>query len=297
MAQRPDTLTRITDALNSNALSALIGIVSLAVPGVLWAVDHVDPELLVVLQTVLILLLVVGRVWSNRTHIRLRRTNSIEAMDEPPYYNVIRSHLEDSLVSDYRGIADGYLSIHGTEVPRISVLLIDALIETESQPHRILAVDRTTNPSLLTQRREYLDANCRFIEAGGRIDRLFVVKREHLIDRDFARDLLALVNHHRQLGVICGLAVREHLRPQETVDTVIFAHAAVLIEEEQGDAAYTQGRSTVLFKGTGTHIGHFTRAWEHSMGAPRALQTYEAAIRPLLDAWNPQEAAATVDGL
>ncbi|GAA2409649.1 hypothetical protein GCM10010433_05500 [Streptomyces pulveraceus] len=297
MAQRPDMLTRIADALNSNALGTLVGIVSLAASGVAWAVDHVNLKLIVVLQTVLILVLVAGRIWSDRTHIRLRRTNSIEAMDEPSYYNTIRSELEDSLVSDYRGIADGYLSVYGTEVPRISVLLINALIETEIQPQRILAVDRTTNPSLLTRRREYLDANRRFIEAGGRIDRLFVVKREHLIDRSFAHDLLTLITHHQRLGVICGLAVREHLRPQETVDSVVFAKAAVLIEEEQGDVTYSQGRSTVLFKGTDTHAGHFAHAWEHGMGAPAALHTYEAAIRPLLDAWDPQQAAAIVDAL
>ncbi|MFG2224521.1 hypothetical protein [Streptomyces sp. NPDC048644] len=297
MAQRPDLPTRIIDALNSNALSAAVGIISLAAPVVAWAVDHVNLVLIVVLQTVLILIVVVGRLWSNRTHIQLRRTNSIEAMDEPSYYDVIRSQLENSLVSDYRGIADGYLSIHGTDVPWISVALVDALIGTEVQPQRILAIDRTINPSLLTRRRGYLDANRRFVEAGGRIDRLFVVKREDLIDRDFAHDLLSLITHHRQFGVICGLAVREHLRPQETVDTVVFANAAVLIEDEQGDEAYTQGRSTVLFKGIDTYVGHFTRAWEHGMGAPRALHTYEAAVRPLLDAWNPQEAAAIVDGL
>ncbi|WP_405937489.1 hypothetical protein OG338_12975 [Streptomyces sp. NBC_00726] len=290
-------LTRIIDVLNSNAMGALIGIASLAAPAVAWAVDHVNLKLIVILQTVLILILLAGRLWSAKTHIRLRRTNSIEAMDEPSYYDAIRSALETSLASAYRRIADGYLSIHGAEVPRTSVMLIDALVETGIQPQRILAVDRTTNPSLLTQRREYLDANRRFLAADGRINRLFVVRREHLVDRDFARDLLALINQHRQLGVICGLAVREHLRHEETVDTVVFAHAAVLIEDEQGDAAYTEGRSTVLFKGIDTYVGHFTRAWEHGMGAPNALRTYENTFSRLLESWDPQEAAATVDGL
>ncbi|MEU3713646.1 hypothetical protein [Streptomyces catenulae] len=297
MAQRPDLPTRIADALNSKALGSAIGIVSLAATAVAWAVDHVNLMLIIVLQTVLNLVFVLGGIWSGKTHIRLRRTNSIEAMDEPMYYDAIRAQLENSLVSDYRRIADGYLSVHGTEVPWMSVQLINALLTTDVQPRRIQAIDRTTNPSLLTRRRAYLDANQRFIEDGGRINRLFVVKRENLLDRDFAHDLLALIDHHRQLGVICGLAVREDLRPQETVDTVVFGNAAVLIEDEQGDETYTQGRSTILFKGIDVYIGHFTRAWEHGLGAPRALHTYETAIRPLLDAWDAQEAAAVVDGL
>lgn len=297
MAQRPSLLARIIDVLNSKALGTAIGIISLAASAVAWAVAHVDLTLIVVLQTVLILVLVLREIWSDKTHIRVRRTNSIESMDDPLFYDAIRGQLEHSLVSDYRRIADGYLSVHGAEVPWMSVQLIEALLTTGAQPQRILATDRTTNPSLLTRRRAYLDANQRFIEGGGRINRLFVVRRENLIDRDFARDLLALIAHHRQLGVICGLAVRESLRHQETVDTVVFGNAAVLIEDEQGDESYTQGRSTILFKGIDTYVDTFNRAWEHGMGAPRALHAYETAIRPLLDAWDAQEATAVVDGL
>ncbi|MDI3389607.1 hypothetical protein QIS99_25965 [Streptomyces sp. B-S-A8] len=297
MAQRPDLMTRIIDALNNKALSALIGIVSLAAPVAAWVVGHVNLVLLVVGQEALILFFVVTRLWSDRTHIRLRRTNSIEAMDNPPFYDRIRSQVERSLTTEYRRIADGYLTVNGPAVPLTSVMLVDALIATETQPQRILAVDRTTDPHVLTGRREYLDANRRFIDSGGRIDRLFVVRRQDLVDEDFVRPLLKLIDHHQELGVICGLAVREHLRQQDTVDTVVFGDAAVLIEDEQGDAAYTQGRSTVFFKGIEGYSEGCTRAWEHGLGATTALRTYRDAVRPLMDAWDPQQAADVVESL
>lgn len=297
MAHQREARTRVSDALDSNTLNAVVGIAGLAIPAAGWAVAHVAPWQVVIAQTVLILILVAGRLWSNRTHIRLRRTNSIEAMDDTPFYDAIRSRLERTLTSDYRGIADGHLSVFAGEVPRLSVTLIDTLIDIASRPERILAADRTTNPSLLTQRRDYLNANRRFIEKGGRIDRLFIVKRDRLLDRDFARDLLNLIAHHRQLGVICGLAVRERLSPQEAVDAVVFAHAAVLIEDEQGDAAYTEGRSTVHFKNIDTYIRRFTHAWEQGVGAPTALTAYENAVVSLLDAWDERQVSAIVDAL
>ncbi|MEV3856941.1 hypothetical protein AB0J38_21750 [Streptomyces sp. NPDC050095] len=297
MPSQRDLWSRVSDALNSNSLNVLIGIAGLAVPIAGWVFDHIDHTIVIVVETALLLLVVASKLWSNKTHIHLRRTNGIGSMADPLFYDAIRAHLERTLTSDYRGIADGYLSVVDGEVPRLSVMLVDTLMEAGSQPQRILATDRTTNPALLLQRRDYLNANRRFIEQGGRVDRLFVVARSDLLSPDFAGHLLALVDRHRQIGVHCGLAVDERLNTREGTDAVVFAHAAVLIEELQGDAAYSKGRSTLYFKDVDVQIGHFTRAWERGVGASAALDAYEARVRPLLEAWDEGAVSACVDSL
>ncbi|MEU5547848.1 hypothetical protein AB0G85_36965 [Streptomyces sioyaensis] len=124
-------------------------------------------------------------------------------------------------------------------MPRLSVMLVKTVVEAQSEPQRILAADLTTNPALLTRRREYLTANRQMIESGGRINRLFIAWRDDLAREEYARDLLALINQHRQIGVTAGLAIRDRLRPEEAVDYIVFAAAAALVEEEQGDATTT----------------------------------------------------------
>jgi hypothetical protein len=233
-------------------------------------------------------------------YIHLRRANNLRTMDDARYYDLVRSELERELLSDYGEIADGHLRVYASGVPRLSVLLVKTLIEARSEPQRILAADLTTNPTLLAQRREYIAANRRFTESGGRIDRLFIVYRDDLVTQDFARSLLELIGQHRDLGVTCGLAVRDRLRAEQAVDVVVFASAAVLVEEEQGDADYQRGRSSVYFKGVERWIGRFETVWGHGAdSAPRILQAYEAAARPMLDAaaWDDDRVASTVDAL
>ncbi|MEV4925077.1 hypothetical protein [Streptomyces roseoverticillatus] len=89
------------------------------------------------------------------------------------------------------------------------------------------------NCSLVPRRRKYLAANRQTIEAGGKIHCLFIAYRDHLADKTHARGLLALIASHRQLGVTCGLAVHEHLHPEQAVDYILFAAAAVLVEEDR----------------------------------------------------------------
>ncbi|TLQ38947.1 hypothetical protein [Streptomyces marianii] len=298
--QRRDTVARITDALGSPALGALVGIAGLVVPVIGWVGQHVNLKLLLLVQSALILLLVAGHVWVRKAYIHLRRANSLKTMDDAQYYDLVRSHLERELISDYGEIADGHLRVYASEVPRLSALLVKTILEAQSEPQRILAADLTTNPSLLTQRREYLAANRRFTENGGRIDRLFIAYHDDLVKEDFARSLLELIGQHRDIGVTCGLAVRDRLRADQAVDVVIFAGAAVLVEEEQGDADYNRGRSSVYFKGTERWTGRFESVWGHGAdSAPRILQAYEAAARPMLDAgtWDDTRAARAVDTL
>ncbi|MFB7593577.1 hypothetical protein [Streptomyces sp. NPDC056160] len=130
------------------------------------------------------------------------------------------------------------------------------------------------------------------------MQRLFICWQDDLVKHEFARSLLALIDHHRSLGVQCALAVRDRLRADQAVDFVVISKAAVLLEEEQGDSDYRRGRSSVYFKQVERWAGRFESIWGHgSDSAPFILQSYEATARPMLDAgtWNEdtvREAAA-----
>lgn len=298
--QRRDPLTRITNALGSPVLGAVIGIAGFVTPVVGWAVDRVNLKILLVVQGVLILVLAAGHLWTRRAYIHLRRANNLKAMDDAQYYDLVRAHLERELISDYAEIADGHLRVYASEVPRLSALLVATLTDAASEPRRILAADLTTNPQLLNLRREYFAANRRFTENGGTINRLFIAYRSDLVKQDYAQALLELIGRHRDIGVTCGLAVRDRLRADEAVDYVVFAGAGVLVEEEQGDADYTKGRSSVYFKGIDRWRTRFEGVWGTGAdSAPRVLQAYEAAARPMLDAgnWDEQRAATALDSL
>ncbi|WP_327075646.1 hypothetical protein OG196_43925 (plasmid) [Kitasatospora purpeofusca] len=209
-APRRDTTTRIADLLSSPLLNGVIGVVGLATPIIGWASSAVSLEAVLVVETVLVLLLVANHIWMRQVYIHLRRANN-RAMADARYFDLVRSQLERELIADFGEIADGHLQVYATEVPRLSVLLLQALIDSGSEPKRVLAADLTTNPNLLTQRREYLAANRRLIEAGGTIQRLFIAFAADLGREDYARALLQLADHHRSLGVTCGIAVRDRL--------------------------------------------------------------------------------------
>ncbi|MER6563560.1 hypothetical protein ABT300_38750 [Streptomyces sp. NPDC001027] len=296
-----DPVRRARDWLASPVLNAVIGIAGIAVPVVAWVNDRAGVKnALLIIETVLVIALTANHLWLRRRYITLRRTNNIHAMDDARFYDLIRNQLERELISDYGEIADGHLRVYATEVPRLSVLLLKTLVDSRTDPLRILAADLTTNPSLLTQRREYLAANRRLLEAGGTVQRLFICYRADLINEAYARNLLELITLHRQMGVTCGLAVRDRLRADQAVDVIIIASAAALVEEEQGDADYSTGRSSVYFKGIERWIGRFESVWGHGTdSAAMTLQTYESVARPMLDgqSWTSDRAAETVDRL
>ena len=232
-----DLGTRVADALSSQVLNALVGIAGLAVPIVAWTSQQQDMRgILLVVETVLLLLMVANHMWLRRIYIQLRRAND-RHMADARYFALVRAQLERELIAGFGEIADGHLQVYSSEVPRLSVLLYQALLDSRTEPKRVLAADLTTDPNLLTQRREYLAVNRRLIEAGGTIQRLFICWQTDLARADFARALLALIDHHRSLGVQCALAVRDRLRRIKPVDFVVISNAAVLLEEEQGDAA------------------------------------------------------------
>jgi len=296
-----DPVSRAKDWLLSPVLNALIGLAGIVVPVVAWINDRAGVKNgLLIAETLLVIWMAANNQWVRSRYITLRRANNPKAMDDARYYDLIRSQLEQELISDYGEIADGHLRVYATEVPRLSVLLVKTLVDSRIDPLRILAADLTTNPSLLTQRREYLSANRRLLEAGGIIQRLFICYRADLIREEYVRNLLPLIAMHRQMGVTCGLAVRDRLRADQAVDVVIIASAAALVEEEQGDADYTTGRSSVYFKGVERWIGRFESIWGHGAdSAVTTLQAYENGVRPLLDAaaWDTGRAEEAVDRL
>lgn len=295
-----DMGTRIAEALSSQSLNALIGIVGLVVPIVAWAAQRKDlTSFVLVGETVLLLLMIANHMWLRRIYIQLRRANDRD-MADARYFALIRSQLERDLIAEFGEIADGHLQVYASEVPRLSVLLFKVLIDSGSQPQRVLAADLTTNPNLLTARREYLAVNRQLIEAGGTVQRLFICWTADLVKADFGRSLLQLIDHHRSLGVQCALAVRDRLRADQAIDFVVISRAAVLVEEEQGDAEYLRGRSSVYFKQVERWSGRFESVWGHgALSAPAALSSYESQVRPLLAArtWDDEAVRATVGQL
>ncbi|MGW4983925.1 hypothetical protein [Streptomyces mirabilis] len=289
--------TRVAEALSSQALNALIGIVGLVVPVIAWARQQQNLTNIVLIgETVLLLLMIANHMWLRRIYIQLRRANDRD-MADARYFALIRTQLERDLVADFGEIADGHLQVYASEVPRLSVRLFKVLVESGSQPQRVLAADLTTNPNLLTARREYLAVNRQLIEAGGTIQRLFICWTDDLAKPEFARSLLELIDHHRSLGVQCALSVRDRLRADQAIDFVVVSKAAVLVEEEQGDAEYLRGRSSVYFKNVERWAGRFESIWGHgSTSAPFALSTYETQVRPLLTGqeWDEEAVRATI---
>ncbi|SBV00599.1 hypothetical protein YW5DRAFT_01920 [Streptomyces sp. Ncost-T6T-1] len=282
--QRRDPVSRATEVLLSPVLSSLIGLAGVVVPVVAWVSERTEVRnALMIAETVIVIALTANLLWLRKAHITLRRVNNLKRMDDARFYGLIRSHLENELISDYSDIADGHMRVYASEVPQLSVLLVDTLTASASTPRRILAADLTTNPSLLTQRHDYLAANRRFVESGGDILRLFIAYRDDLVEEHYATSLLELIDRHRGLGVTCGIAVRDRLRAEEAVDFIVFASAAVLVEEEQGDSTYRRGRSSVYFKGVERWTRRFESAWgQGSDAGPRRLEKYEAAVRPML---------------
>ncbi|WP_306950570.1 hypothetical protein [Streptomyces sp. B4I13] len=134
-------------------------------------------------------------------------------------------------------------------MPRPSVQLYQALIDSRTEPKRVLAADLTTDPNVLTQRREYLAVNRRLIEAGGTVQRLFICWQDDLARQEFARALLSLIDHHRSLGVQCALAVRsdaeieaEHRAKKRKAPGAVLGYRAARRQQGTLEPALTTGR-------------------------------------------------------
>lgn len=269
---------------SSTAINTFVGILGVIIPVVGWAVTKSDVrDVLFYAETFLLLFVVFRYAWLQRSYIHLRRVNA-KTMADAAYFELIRSKLEAEAVEDLNQVSDGHLLLFAAEVPRVSVLLVRTLIESSSEPRRILAPDLTANPQLLLKRKQYLAINRKFIETRGVILRIFICRLSDLARKAFAKSLLELIEEHRTIGVQCGLAVRDLLDANHTIDFVVIAAAAVLVEEEQGDSHYNLGRSSVYFKHIDKWIDRFDEIWHghDSHAAPLILKSYEDAVRPML---------------
>lgn len=297
---RRDFPTRLMTGLTSPVLNTVVGIAGIAIPVVAWANANVNLKNgLLAVETALLLLLVTNHLWLRKAFIQLRRADRRQ-MADGHFFDLVRARRERDLIAGFQEIADGHIQVYGAEVPRLALLLFDLLIESRSEPRQILTTDLTTDADLLTQRREYLTAARKITEAGCTIQRLFIAWRDDLTREDFAQPLLFLVDHHRSLGMQCGLAVRDRLRADQAVDFVLLSRAAVLVQEEQSDTHFAQGRSSVYFKQIDRWAERFTSLWGHGEhGASFTLQTYEATVRPMLNGgiWEPLRARTAVDRL
>ena len=249
------------------------------------------------LVVVLIAVIIGTQIWLRNAYLRLRRANA-KGMADPGLYDVVRRRVERDLTVGYEDIAAGRWRMYASEVPRESTQLLQDVLDAPSSDNVVRATDLTTNPQLLETRSEYLAANRRFISSGGVIKRLFIVWRR---DLESAAGFLALVRQHRSIGVQCGLAVRDRLRPDQAVDFVVFGTGAALIEEEQGDADYVGGRSSVDFRNVGRWIDTFDQLWPLN-GVPTPvmrLQQYEATARQSLDAesWDAVRVGKALDSV
>lgn len=289
--ERAPRAQRLWTKLTSPAVNTVLAVVGLVLPVLAWTAGRAwAKDVLLVLETVLVIAMGAHVLWLRRAYVQLKRADA-KTMSDARYFTAIRTELESSLLDDFEEIADGHLQIYAAEVPRVSVMLYRVLLETESEPKRVLATDLTSDPKILAQRREYVAINKRLIDAGGVIRRVFVCRLGDLVRRSFAVDLLELISHHRSIGVQCGIAVRDWLRPDQVVDFVVVGLAAVLVEAEQGDEAYRIGRSSVSFKFVQKWAVKFDTIWDpaETDSAPTRLRRYETAARAQLDSgsWRP----------
>jgi multisubunit Na+/H+ antiporter MnhG subunit len=79
---RRDVGTRIAEALSSQSLNALIGIVGIALPVVAWAMQRKGlTNILLAAVTILLLLVIANHMWLRRIYIQLRRANDRDMAD------------------------------------------------------------------------------------------------------------------------------------------------------------------------------------------------------------------------
>jgi hypothetical protein len=293
---------RVGNALSTqvaNAVAVIIVGVAASAYGSLSRDDQVRNILFGVI-VVLFVVTIGTQIWLRNAFLRLRRANA-KGMADPGFYDVVRRRLERDLTVGYEDIAAGRWRVFASEVPRESAQLLRDLHEVPGANKILRAADLTTNPQLLETRSEYLAENRRFIASGGVIKRLYVVWRRDLESAEFAVNILALIGQHRSIGVQCGLVVRDRLRPDQAVDFVVFGTGAVLIEEEQGDADYVSGRSSVEFRSVARWIDTFDQLWPlDGLQAPvTRLQQYEATARRLLDgeSWDAMRIGKALDSV
>lgn len=270
--------------LSSTAVNTIVGALGILVP---LAAFLSEQELLRNVFVTGCATLVVGIVsrdqWLKSQQLMVPRGIPSSMADEEFYRSVARD-VTHRTIGDMEDLADGHLRVFASEVPYVSVLLFRTLISLESSSKSVQAADLTSDPRVLLTRRDYLAVNRQLVRAGGSVQRVFICRTASLADQQFAVALLELIDQHRAVGVTCGIAVRERLRPTEAVDFVVVARAAVLVEDEQGSIGYDSGRSTVHFKRVEVWRDRFASIWEsnETPAATEQLARFEPVVRHMV---------------
>jgi len=294
-----DITDRVADILTSPVLSVLVGIAGVAMPVIAWVGHRAETaNIVLALETVLLLFLVAGQVRLRQSHALVRRPAN-HRMSDPAYFDLVRRDLEADIVADFEDLADGHLTAYAAATTRLATLLLKTLTDSPVQPKLALATDLAAPLGLLAapQAREYLAENRRLIEAGGEVRRILVSWAADLATEDYARDLQALVDSQRSAGVQCGLAVRDHLRPEQAVDFLVVSRAAVSVQDDRHDPGLTRGRNTIHFKNVDRWAQRHESLWGHGPhSATSRLAHYETTIRPMLasGSWDEDTVRACV---
>lgn len=295
MASRRLTVRSFLASPTTGTVTGLIGLVVPAA-GLISNSSQLKDVLLV--ASALIISAFVARDYTSNGRRVTATRGQPERMADPPFYEKVQKSVLGRRLADIEDLADGMLRVFGADVRYVSVLLFQTLSESSSAAKDIYATDLMYNPEILLTRREYLESNRFLIRSGGSVHRVFICREADLATASFASDFLTLVQEHRSVGVVCGLALIEQIEATHAVDFVVFASAAVLIEEQQGSVDYRSGRSTVQFKRIEGWMERFRDLWESNQtpSATRRLAAYEAIAMPMIDSggWSAETIRRTL---
>lgn len=138
------------------------------------------------------------------------------------------------------------LSLYGRQVRNAQVHLLEALTQQHEAPV-VHATDIIQRIDIWPTRGVYLAANQRFIQEGGRTTRIFLIRSGLIMTNDSAKELWAVMEMHRAMGVHIGLHIIDVLSPEHIEDFVVYNADCVLVETEQGDLDFSTGKATVFF--------------------------------------------------
>ena len=241
-----DMVDRVSDVLSSSLLNVLVGLAGIALPVIAWASRRAEATgIVLAVETVLLLCVVASHAWLRQSHALVRRPAG-RRMSDPAYFELVRRHIESDVVADFEELADGHLTAYGGDAARLVILLLRTLAESPAQPKVALATDLAVPPGLLAAPREYLAENRRLVEAGGEVRRILICWAADLTAESYSRELQELVDAQRSMGVQCGLAIRDSLRPEQAVDFLVISRAAVSVQEDRGDYGRTRALSAKL---------------------------------------------------
>ncbi len=161
-------------------------------------------------------------------------------------------------LQNFQSLQRGYISFYGTEVQSVQAGWVES--ETFST---IDTLDLTVRPDRLLKRQRYNAANSEFINKGGHIRRVYMVRASDFENPTFRKDITDLYCMQKNIGVDIGLVFIDELQLHYRKDFIIYDNSIVLVEDQQASSDYTLGRSTAYFgvEDIMLHRGIFNAVW------------------------------------